>query len=111
MSAVSGIVKYKAELPEGQIVFQHSSGEAAAAKFGPDGKYEVEVPQGKNRVMVRSMEVTLPQEPAEGAAPGPRGMEVHKSRIPEHYANFETSGLGIDVKEGPQTFNVDLADK
>ena len=43
-------------LPEGQVVFQHSTGEAAATKFGADGKYTVDVPQGKNQVMVRSVE-------------------------------------------------------
>lgn len=108
MSTVSGTVTYKTALPEGQIVFQHESGESAATKFGADGKYTLDVPQGKNQVIVRSIESTLPTPPAEGAAPGPRGMEVHKSRIPESYANFGTSGLSFDVKDGPQTYNIEL---
>jgi hypothetical protein len=61
--------------------------------------------------MVRSLESSMPQQPPEGAPPGPRAMETYKSRIPERYSNFETSGLVIDVKEGPQTFDINIEDK
>lgn len=111
MGSVTGTVTYKTALPEGQIIFQHASGASAAAKFGADGKYLVEVPQGKNQVAVRSIESSLPKEPGEGAAPGPRVMETYTSRIPERYANFATSALEVEVKEGTTTYDVKLEDK
>lgn len=106
MSPVSGTVTYKTVLPEGQIVFQHPTGEVAATKFGPDGKYQLDVPQGKNQVMVTSLESSMTEQ-KEG---GPRAMETYTSRIPTKYASFATSKLEIDVKEGPNSFDVKLTD-
>ena len=103
---VSGTVTYKSALPEGQIVFQHPTGEMAATKFGADGKFQLDVPQGKNLVMVTSLESSVTEQ-KEG---GPRAMEVYTSRIPERYASFTTSKLEYDVKEGENSFDVKLTD-
>jgi hypothetical protein len=106
MSPVSGTVTYTTALPEGQIVFQHPTGEMAATKFGPDGKFQLDVPQGKNQVMVTSLESSITDQ-KEG---GPRAMETYTSRIPTKYASFATSSLEVDVKEGPNSFEVKLTD-
>jgi hypothetical protein len=111
MGHVTGTVTYSKPLPEGQVVFQHKGGAQTAAKFGADGKYALDVPVGINQAMVRSMEVTMPAPPAEGAPPGPRGMEIHNSRIPERYSDFQMSGLGIEVKAGENTYDIKLEDK
>jgi len=108
---VSGTVTYKTALPEGQVIFQHTTGEAAATKFGPDGKYALDVPVGKNQVMIRSLESSAAAPPAEGAAPGPRAMETYKSRIPERYTDFNTSKLEYDIKEGENPIDIKIEDK
>lgn len=105
-SPVSGTVTYKTSLPEGQIVFQHPTGETTATKFGADGKYKLDVPQGKNLVMVTSLQSSLSDQ-KEG---GPRAMETYTSRIPERYASFMTSKLEYEVKDGPNSYDVKLTD-
>jgi hypothetical protein len=37
-------------------------------------------------------------------------METYTSRIPTKYASFATSSLEVDVKEGPNSFDVKLTD-
>jgi hypothetical protein len=110
MGHVTGTVTYSKPLPEGQVVFQHKSGEQTAAKFGADGKYALDVPVGVNQAMVRSIESTAAAQPKEGEQ-GPRGMEVHSSRIPDHYSDFARSMLGIEVKPGENTYDIKLEDK
>jgi len=110
-ATVTGTVKYKTALPEGQIVFQHATGEPSAAKFGPDGKYTAEVAIGKNQVLVTSQESSLANQDKGPAKAGPKMMEIYTSRIPERYGNFNTSGLEVEVKDGSNTFDVNLEDK
>lgn len=104
MSPVSGKVSFKNALPHGQVVFLHPSGESAAVTFGPDGKYETQVAQGKNQVLVTSQTSSV-SEVKEG---GPKAMEIYTSHIPERYGNFATSKLEVEIKEGPNTFDINL---
>lgn len=105
-SPVSGIVKYKQELPEGQITFQHATGEMTTVKFGADGKYTQVIPRGPNKVIVVSASSSLTD-----TKPGKvRSMEVFTSRIPTKYNNFATSGLEYVVTDGENTFDINLVD-
>jgi hypothetical protein len=101
---VTGTVSYTKPFPQGEITFQHPSGEMAVAKFGEDGKYQVDVPVGPNKVMVRSQTSNLEQ----GKRPG--GVELFTNHLPAKYSSFTTSKLEYTVKDGQNEFNVPLAD-
>lgn len=106
---VSGTVTYSKPLPQGEVVFQHSSGELVVAKFGPDGKYKQDVPIGPNKVMVRS-QTSSTQENQQRAG---MQMEIFTNHAPLKYANFGTSNLEYTVKEGKEgdnTFDVKMVD-
>jgi hypothetical protein len=103
---VVGVVKFTKELPEGQIIFQHSSGEMVTTTFGDDGEYTAEVPVGKNKVTVISNTSSLSD-----TKPGQvREMEIYTSLIPKRYNEFATSGLEYEVTDGENTFDINLTD-
>lgn len=108
-SPVSGEVTQEGKhLPEGQVVFIHETGEMASVEFKGDGKYQAEVAQGKNQVMVKSVEITGGKADASNRA---ASMEIQKSRIPDRYMMPGQSGLTLDVKTGPNTYNIELKAK
>jgi hypothetical protein len=105
---VSGEIKYEGKhLPDGQIVFVHETGEMVTANFKDDGKYTASVAQGKNQVMVKSVDIKSPTEGPNRAA----SMEIQTSRIPQKYMTPALSGLEVVVKGGDNTYNVDLQSK
>lgn len=102
---VKGTVKYAAnKIPEGQINFQHDTGEMTGMKFGADGIYELDVPVGKNKVMVTSL-VSNQGESSKGSG---KQMEVFTNRVPDKYSNFDSSGLEVDVPKDGTTYDVTL---
>jgi hypothetical protein len=107
MAKVKGTVKYAGgNIPEGKVVFQHLSGEMTGIDFGADGVYELDVPVGKNKVMVTSLVSNM----SEGAPGSGRQMEMFTNRLPDKYANFDSSGLEVDVAASGTTFDVNLTD-
>ena len=105
---VSGIVSYGGQpLTAGAIVFMHETGENTAAELGAEGKYSAQVPIGKNKVLVTSREPESTNPNPEAAAP--KGLPG-KSRIPEKYNDYGTSGLAIEVKEGENKLDAALTD-
>jgi hypothetical protein len=103
---VNGTVTYTKALPQGEVIFQHASGETTVAKFGSDGKYKQDVPVGANKVMVRSQTSSTQDT---NARPGMQ-MEIYTNHAPLKYGNFGTSKLEYTVKEGDNTFNVEMKD-
>ncbi len=105
MAKVKGTVKYAGgNVPDGQINFQHSTGEMTGTKFGADGKYELDVAVGKNKVMVTSL-VSNQGESSKGSG---KQMEVFTNRVPDKYSNFDSSGLEVDVAKDGSTYDVTL---
>lgn len=107
-SPVSGEVTYKGQpLPNGTVVFQHSSGEMVTAKISEGGKYEASVPEGENKVIVQSF--SEPERPN----PDPNAMPhtlPPVSRIPQKYGAFSSSGLSMTVTNGANKYDVALKD-
>lgn len=107
MAKLKGTVKYAGkEVPEGKVVFQHTSGEMTGTDLGAGGAYELDVPVGKNKVMVTSL-LSNQGEATQGSG---RQMEIFTNRVPDKYSNFDSSGLEVDVKEGGSTFDINLTD-
>jgi hypothetical protein len=103
MAVVSGSVTYQGKpLGGGRIAFLHPSGQARGADIGIDGRFTIVAFQGKNQVAVECFE-----QPA-GRESGPRSMMARKSLVPDHYVEFGTSGLTLEVKPGENKAEFDL---
>jgi hypothetical protein len=94
-ASVSGIVTYQGKpLASARIIFQHTSGQAAAANLAPDGHFTLSAFQGNNQVAITCTDLAQPNLRQDG-----RGGEASvKSRIPNRYGEFGASGLTLDVK-------------
>jgi hypothetical protein len=101
-TSVEGVVKYKgAPLPGGRITFSSAKekGKIAAASINNDGTYKVNNPPiGEVKIGVEG-----PSPPSDSSK-GNKPLVV----LPKDYANPDKSGLTYTVKEGSQTFNVEL---
>lgn len=106
---VSGTVTYAKPFPHGEVIFMHTSGELAVAKFGADGLYQAQVAKGPNRVCVRAQTSSHDETDAKGARPV--GMELYTNHIPIRYGDFNTSKLEVNVESGENTFDIELKDK
>jgi hypothetical protein len=111
---VTGKVTYRGEVVPAGIVFFFGSGEqAASAQIAGDGSYEASgVPLGDVKVAVSG---PPPRPSKEQAANNPmlrkRGYvppDEKSVSIPGKYSRPGTSGLGVTVTEGAQTFDIDL---
>jgi hypothetical protein len=121
-SGPTGTVAGKATLdgkpvPQGCVVtFMSDAGFTASGKVGADGSYTL-LNVDKPAIPVASYKVSVAQPATEisGAdydkymSPG-GGSEAQSApeAIPAKYQSRETSGLTFDVKEGPNTFNIEL---
>lgn len=99
-AAVSGSVTYQGKpLPGGRLLFQHPSGQAAAADIAADGSFKLLAFQGTNRVAVFCFRcLSDPSGPIYGVPP----REPVKSLIPDRYADAANSGVSFDVKSGDE---------
>ena len=102
---VTGKVTYADKFPGGEVVFMHDSGEMTVLKFGADGAYSGDVPTGHNKIAVMSKTSSFESSPADKG----RTMEMFTYNIPQKYADFATSKLEYDVKDGGNTFDIPLA--
>jgi hypothetical protein len=93
-SPVSGTVTYQGKpLPGGRVLFQHSSGQAAAIDIAADGSFKLPAFQGKNQVAVYCYQ-------CEGTIVGVPPRKPVKNLIPSRYNEVANSGLTLDVKSG-----------
>ncbi|MGH7172202.1 MAG: hypothetical protein ACRELG_18150, partial [Gemmataceae bacterium] len=103
---ITGKVRYKGvSLTCGTITF---SGEKSSVKCAitDDGAYIAKVKPGTYRVAITTPVVLAP---ALGAKPPAELKNVRKIvRIPAKYGDSDKSGLTYAVKEGRQTFDIDL---
>jgi len=102
---VAGKISYPDKFPGGEVIFMHDSGEMTVIKFGADGAYTGEVPTGHNKVAVMSKTSSFESSPADKG----RTMEMFTYNIPQKYADFATSKLEYDVKDGANSFDIPLA--
>jgi hypothetical protein len=119
---VTGTVSYQGKpVTSGVVSFTAGDGLPYTCAITPDGTYAIQqVPTGFAMVTVISPDPEAPAaaEPerkrGDGsrqppAAPKPSGRANSKwFPIPEHYGLQGQSGLSLDVKKGPNTFNIDL---
>jgi hypothetical protein len=113
---VTGTVSFKGEkLESGTVAFHGSHGTAVAA-IKADGTYTAtKVPVGPLKVSVESSPVTAAADGKEKLKKGSLQLESGDSaavgkytKIPDHYADKEKSGLSLDVKPGKQQFDIPL---
>jgi|SRR5262245_16226834 len=124
---VSGKITYKNKpIPGGSIQFLGSDGAVYSAEVNKeDGSYSVRVPSGDAQVLISCIDdevmvkyvkersaagkgttdfskppPNLPKEPPSGTF----------SLIPEKYGDFQSSGLKVTVKAGPNTQDFPLKD-
>jgi len=111
---VSGQVTHNEKpVTEGTITFRNDTiGIVAAMTLGPEGKYDLrysgglDIPVGDYFVTVTPPE---PHEPiaSEGGAKQPVGVREWPE-FPRKYRNLNTSGEKFTVKEGANTYNLDM---
>jgi len=103
--------------PQGSAVtFLSEAGYTGSAKVGADGSYTLmNVDKPELPVATYKVAVAQPASEMSGAdydkymsSGGGGEAKTEKAAIPAKYQNTETSGLSFDVKEGPNTINIDL---
>lgn len=106
---VTGTVRYKEQiLLSGTIVFQAEDGRVASSNIQSDGTYSIpDAPLGKVKISVQTFPPSPQVVPPDKIDSTP--LEVHKYvRIPERYADFQSTDLEYEVRPGKQTHNVEL---
>ncbi len=115
---VTGKVTLDGEpVPQGcAVTFVSSAGFTASAKVGAGGSYTL-LNVDKPAIPVASYKVAVAQPAAEVSGAdyekymspdGGGGAKTAPETIPAKYQSTETSGLSFDVKEGPNTINIEL---
>ncbi len=109
-ATVSGTITYQGQpLNSGRVYFHMGEcGTVRSAEIGSDGSYSVDgLPSGDGRVAVM-----VPPSPAsvpgDTSAPLVESAGVEPVEIPERYARVETSGLGVVIKSGGHSHDIEL---
>jgi hypothetical protein len=114
--SVSGKVTYKEKsLTTGSVQFMTQAG-VLVSQIGPDGAYQLnDVPTGVARISVTSQDPgyaefmkQLSRSARDKSIPRPKGKPEDFANIPSRYSDFSTSSLSLDVRAGPQVFDLDL---
>jgi hypothetical protein len=129
---VSGKVLFNGKpLPGGRVTFAAIEGGFASSQpIDENGNYKINAPIGKVLISVdnrmfqpksaagkRKDAVQTPSPDQHPKRPGSQEVEAEPTkgrryvRIPERYANCDTSGLTYTVQPGPQTHDIELSDK
>ena len=110
---LAGKVTYHGQpVEEGSIAFYDpQSGKGAQATIGPGGAYQVETQEGGLLLGAYRVFIMPPLiwEASDGGSP-PVQVLKEAPNIPEKYRSEHTSGLEVTVREGDNTYNVDLRD-
>jgi hypothetical protein len=111
---VSGKVTYKGvPLPSGTVTFFGADNEFASAPIGSDGSYSASaVPLGNVSVVVATPPPGISPEVAaknpQLKLKGFKGSTEKTVAIPAKYSKPGGSGIGFNVSEGSQTYDIDL---
>ncbi|MCA9240185.1 MAG: hypothetical protein KDA37_08300 [Planctomycetales bacterium] len=115
MAPFVGVVTYKGKLLEfGGVTMQpKGGGPVARGTIQPDGTFSVET-DGKPGAMIGTHRVRVTcytsQRPGATTASTDGEMSLGKPLIPEHYSNFSSSGLEVEVMpEGNQRVSIQLS--
>jgi hypothetical protein len=118
VSEVRGTVRYNGKpLEQGNIQFLAQDGIPRTARLGPNGAFAIAVPAGSAKVMVVSVdEAKLARFTTAMAGRGgptgrvspPQTPKGNFSRIPQRYADWDASGLTIDVSSGTSVHDFTL---
>lgn len=113
-----GTVRYNGKpLEQGNIQFLARDGIPRTARIGPNGAFSVSLPAGSAKVMVVSVDErqlgrftsAMAGRGAAGVRSAPPRMpKGNFSRIPQRYADWDTSGLTIEVGSGTTTHDFTL---
>jgi len=122
-TAVRGVVTYNGQpVPGGTVSFLNDTagGRNGGGDIGPDGSYAATTMKpgdglvpGKYKVTVSSVEVDMSK-----VVGNPGGLyrsdlikkAPKKINVPKKFANPTTSGLALEVKSEPLTYDIKLAD-
>lgn len=113
---VTGNVSFRGERLESGTVAFHGSHGTVVAPIKADGTYAAtKVPVGPLKISVETSPVAAAGEGKEKlskgnlqAEGGDAPMIGKYTKIPDHYADKEKSGLNLDVKPGKQQFDITL---
>ena len=113
---LKGKVTFKGQPPKpgASIQFVGESGTGASGVIGSDGSYtartgdSLSLPVGIYKVSVNVASKQMTPEQAMKAAQA--GEDLTGKDIPEKYRNPNSSGEVAEVKEGQNTFNLDMKD-
>jgi hypothetical protein len=92
----------------GTVAFEGEGGRVASSNIQTDGSYSIpDAPIGKAKITVQTFPRSPHVVPPEKIDSTP--VEIHKySRIPDHYAELESSASSYDVKPDKQTHDIEL---
>ena len=121
-ASISGTVTYdgKPITLDSDVVFHCNDKDATAAgKIDSLGKYSLSpgiksigIPAGRYQIMIRPPELPAPaigtKEYEDQMSSKTKKPEPPKD-IPQQFQQFDKSGLVVEVKAGPNTFDLDLA--
>ncbi|MDB5341216.1 MAG: hypothetical protein JWN70_6835 [Planctomycetaceae bacterium] len=112
VGTVSGKVKFKGEpVKEGQVLFEDpTQGQLAGANLKSDGTYYVTTAEGGLRVGTYGVKVTavpVASDPVMNPKPVP---PADPANIPKKYRNAKTSGLTLVVKQGGNTYDIEMTE-
>jgi|SRR5579883_1802643 len=115
MTEVSGTVRYNGKpLPSGTIQFLGADGVPHSGKIQPDGTYSVQVPTGTAKIIVSCVDESrlnkfTAQSTANRGRTAPPSSPAEKfSLIPTRYADWDSSGLMVNVTHGKTVHDIDL---
>ncbi|WP_020468710.1 peptidase associated/transthyretin-like domain-containing protein [Zavarzinella formosa] len=112
---LSGTVTYNSKpLRMGSVVVSAGDGTVVVGQINDDGSYSIiGVPSGSAKIGVSSPKPkadNIHMRKKDEKAPAPALVEDTSKwmSIPEKYADFKGSNLGVDIKAGKNVFNIDL---
>lgn len=108
--AVSGTVAFQGRpVTEGMVVFDDEKGAHLVAPLGSDGKYRIEnsktlkIPLGTYKVAIMPPKIEFPIDPTQTLPPPKVAAD-----IPMKYRDAKTSGLALPVREGDNSFDINM---
>jgi len=122
LARVSGTVSYKGKPVEsGRVVFTPvvgkggDTGQSASGMIGPDGSYSLTTFEENDGAILGEHVVTVDVTEKDFKSPEPKAdgtidYTMPKQLGPKKYTQVESSPLRTTVKEGSNTFNIEMTD-
>jgi hypothetical protein len=114
---VSGTVRFNGKpLPSGTIQFLGADGIPCAARIQPDGTFSAAVPVGEAKVIINcvdeaKMNRVLGQLTGRNDRAAPPPSTKNFSLIPQRYADWNASGLSVQVEGGKNLHDFALSSR